>query len=44
MITDEGDVFDLDRAKLLRTDLFTRAPKKGDLRRRRHASEPAPES
>jgi DNA ligase (NAD+) len=30
VITDEGDVFDLDRAKLLKTDLFTRAPKKGE--------------
>jgi DNA ligase (NAD+) len=30
VMTDEGDVFDLDRAKLLRTDLFTRAPKKGE--------------
>jgi DNA ligase (NAD+) len=30
VIADEGDVFDLDRAKLLRTDLFTRAPKKGE--------------
>ena len=28
VITDEGDVFDLDREKLLQTDLFTRAPKK----------------
>jgi DNA ligase (NAD+) len=28
VITDEGDVFDLDRDKLLKTDLFTRAPKK----------------
>jgi DNA ligase (NAD+) len=32
VISDEGDVFDLDRAKLLKTDLFTRAPKKGALR------------
>ncbi len=30
VIEDEGDVFDLDRDKLLRTDLFTRAPKKGE--------------
>src|SRR4051794_1385205 len=30
VLTDEGDVFDLDRDKLLRTDLFTRAPKKGE--------------
>jgi DNA ligase (NAD+) len=30
VITDEGDVFDLDEAKLKRTDLFTRAPKKGE--------------
>jgi DNA ligase (NAD+) len=30
VITNEGDVFDLDRDKLLRTDLFTRAPKKGE--------------
>ena len=30
VLTDEGDVFDLDRAKLLETDLFTRAPKKGE--------------
>ncbi len=30
VITDEGDVFGLDEAKLLRTDLFTRAPKKGE--------------
>jgi DNA ligase (NAD+) len=30
VITDEGDVFDLDRAQLLKTDLFTRAPKKGE--------------
>ena len=30
VITDEGDVFDLDRAALLKTDLFTRAPKKGE--------------
>jgi DNA ligase (NAD+) len=30
VISDEGDVFDLDRAKLLKTDLFTRAPKKGE--------------
>jgi DNA ligase (NAD+) len=30
VIGDEGDVFDLDRAKLLKTDLFTRAPKKGE--------------
>jgi DNA ligase (NAD+) len=30
VLADEGDVFDLDREKLLRTDLFTRAPKKGE--------------
>ncbi len=30
VITDEGDVFDLDEAGLLRTELFTRAPKKGE--------------
>jgi DNA ligase (NAD+) len=30
VITDEGDVFDLDRDKLLETELFTRAPKKGE--------------
>jgi DNA ligase (NAD+) len=30
VITDEGDVFDLDREKLLKTDLFTRAPKKNE--------------
>jgi len=30
VIFDEGDVFDLDRDKLLKTDLFTRAPKKGE--------------
>jgi DNA ligase (NAD+) len=30
VLTDEGDVFDLDRDHLLRTDLFTRAPKKGE--------------
>ena len=29
-IRNEGDVFDLDEAALLRTDLFTRAPKKGE--------------
>jgi DNA ligase (NAD+) len=29
-ITDEGDVFTLDEAKLLRAPLFTRAPKKGE--------------
>ncbi len=32
VIEDEGDVFDLDEAKLLRTDLFTRAAKKTALR------------
>ncbi|WP_343910445.1 NAD-dependent DNA ligase LigA [Nocardioides aquiterrae] len=32
VIADEGDVFDLDEAKLLRAPLFTRAPKKGALR------------
>src|SRR3954469_14464106 len=30
VLSDEGDVFDLDRAKLLKTDLFTRAPKKDE--------------
>jgi DNA ligase (NAD+) len=30
VLTDEGDVFDLDRDKLLKTDLFTRAPKRGE--------------
>ena len=30
VITNEGDVFDLDRDKLLKTDLFTRAPKKSE--------------
>jgi DNA ligase (NAD+) len=30
VIEDEGDVFDLDEAKLLRAPLFTRAPKKGE--------------
>jgi len=30
VIADEGDVFDLDAAKLLQTDLFTRAAKKGE--------------
>ncbi|MDP3892970.1 NAD-dependent DNA ligase LigA [Nocardioides sp.] len=30
VITDEGDVFDLDEAKLVRTELFTRAAKKGE--------------
>jgi DNA ligase (NAD+) len=30
VIGDEGDVFDLDEAKLLRAPLFTRAPKKGE--------------
>ncbi len=30
VIEDEGDVFDLDRDKLLRTDLFTRAAKRGE--------------
>jgi DNA ligase (NAD+) len=32
VITNEGDVFDLDRDKLLKTALFTRAPKKAALR------------
>ncbi|MCW2793044.1 MAG: ligase, NAD-dependent, partial [Nocardioides sp.] len=32
VIDNEGDVFDLDEAKLLRAPLFTRAPKKGALR------------
>jgi DNA ligase (NAD+) len=30
VIDNEGDVFDLDEAKLLRAPLFTRAPKKGE--------------
>jgi DNA ligase (NAD+) len=30
VLIDEGDVFDLDRAALLKTDLFTRAPKKNE--------------
>jgi DNA ligase (NAD+) len=30
VVTDEGDVFDLDEAKLLRTDLFTRTAKKSE--------------
>jgi DNA ligase (NAD+) len=30
VMIDEGDVFDLDEEKLKRTDLFTRAPKKGE--------------
>ncbi|MDP3969660.1 MAG: NAD-dependent DNA ligase LigA [Nocardioides sp.] len=30
VITDEGDVFDLDEDALMRTELFTRAPKKGE--------------
>lgn len=30
VIVNEGDVFDLDEAALLRTSLFTRAPKKGE--------------
>ena len=30
VILDEGDVFDLDADKLVRTSLFTRAPKKGE--------------
>jgi DNA ligase (NAD+) len=30
VITDEGDLFDLTEAKLLRAPLFTRAPKKGE--------------
>jgi len=30
VLTDEGDLFDLDHDKLLRTTLFTRAPKKGE--------------
>jgi DNA ligase (NAD+) len=33
VIEDEGDVFDLDEAKLLRTELFTRAAKKTELDR-----------
>ncbi len=31
VIVDEGDVFDLDAAKLLKTELFTRAAKRGEL-------------
>ncbi len=30
VIADEGDVFDLDEAELVRTALFTRAPRKGE--------------
>jgi DNA ligase (NAD+) len=30
VLSDEGDVFDLDEAKLLQAPLFTRAPKKGE--------------
>ena len=30
VVANEGDVFDLDAAALLRTDLFTRAPRKGE--------------
>jgi DNA ligase (NAD+) len=30
VISDEGDIFDLDRQRLLQTDLFTRAPRKGE--------------
>ena len=30
MIADEGELFDLDEAALLRAPLFTRAPKKGE--------------
>src|SRR4051794_26667572 len=30
VISDEGDIFDLDRERLLQTDLFTRAPRKGE--------------
>jgi DNA ligase (NAD+) len=30
VIANEGDVFDLDADKLIRTELFTRAPKKGE--------------
>jgi DNA ligase (NAD+) len=30
VLTDEGDVFDLDRDKLLETELFTRAPRKNE--------------
>jgi DNA ligase (NAD+) len=30
VVANEGDVFDLDEAALLRTELFTRAPKKGE--------------
>jgi DNA ligase (NAD+) len=30
VIADEGDLFDLDEAKLLKAPLFTRAPKKGE--------------
>ena len=37
VIANEGDVFDLDADKLLRTELFTRAAKKGDEERQRSA-------
>ncbi|MFZ5846658.1 MAG: NAD-dependent DNA ligase LigA [Actinomycetota bacterium] len=30
VLEDEGDIFDLDEAKLLRAPMFTRAPKKGE--------------
>ncbi|GAA4678714.1 NAD-dependent DNA ligase LigA [Nocardioides nanhaiensis] len=30
VVTNEGDLFDLDREALLRTELFTRAPRKGE--------------
>jgi len=30
VISDEGDIFDLDRERLLKTDLFSRAPRKGE--------------
>jgi DNA ligase (NAD+) len=36
VIEDEGDVFDLDESKLLRTDLFTRAAKKTEADRAVH--------
>jgi DNA ligase (NAD+) len=38
VILNEGDVFDLDEAKLLTTDLFTRAPKKGEEGRQLNAN------
>jgi DNA ligase (NAD+) len=38
VILNEGDVFDLDEAKLVTTDLFTRAPKKGEEGRQLNAN------